>query len=306
MKIIGRTAFASSAIEKITLPVSLEVISSAAFERTNLSELNIPESVHFIGSYSLGSTLLEKVEFPDKVTVLRANTFARSKLSEFSIKPSVMEVNPACFRDIPLRKLIIADANEPLTFVYDVSDYSGGYNETDIKGNWFLRSAEAIEELYIGRELTVKMPQNDSISRADEPEIETNPFKDFTGIKKLTIGEAVTDATMIDLAGCKNLNTIEIKSSIPPAISQLSDEQKSTVTLIIPSGSVDAYESSPEWSGFTNIVQSSDSTSSIDSIETDGDTSPAEYYNLQGIRVMNPGHGIFIEKKGSSAKKVIL
>ena len=33
---------------------------------------------------------------------------------------------------------------------------------------------------------------------------------------------------------------------------------------------------------------------------------PAEYYNLQGIRVANPAHGIYIERRGSKATKVLI
>ena len=41
----------------------------------------------------------------------------------------------------------------------------------------------------------------------------------------------------------------------------------------------------------------------VESIEVEA---PAEYYNLQGIKVDKPGNGIFIKKQGSKASKVIL
>lgn len=41
----------------------------------------------------------------------------------------------------------------------------------------------------------------------------------------------------------------------------------------------------------------------VESIEVEA---PAEYYNLQGIKVDNPENGIFIKKQGSKASKVIL
>ncbi|MEE1298659.1 MAG: hypothetical protein UHE62_08025, partial [Muribaculaceae bacterium] len=41
----------------------------------------------------------------------------------------------------------------------------------------------------------------------------------------------------------------------------------------------------------------------VESIEVEA---PAEYYNLQGIKVDKPENGIFIKKQGSKASKVIL
>lgn len=45
--------------------------------------------------------------------------------------------------------------------------------------------------------------------------------------------------------------------------------------------------------------------SAIENISEDVET-PAEYYNLQGMRVMNPKNGIFIKKQGEKIKKVVM
>lgn len=45
--------------------------------------------------------------------------------------------------------------------------------------------------------------------------------------------------------------------------------------------------------------------SGIDDVEADEDAEP-EYYNLQGIRVANPTHGIYIMRRGSVVSKVVL
>ena len=44
--------------------------------------------------------------------------------------------------------------------------------------------------------------------------------------------------------------------------------------------------------------------SGIDGIATDSTIIPIEYYNLQGMRVMNPDNGIYIKKQGDKAIKV--
>ncbi len=47
-------------------------------------------------------------------------------------------------------------------------------------------------------------------------------------------------------------------------------------------------------------------TTGIDEIDTDAYDTPVEYYNLQGIRVENPTHGLYIRCQGGKSVKVIL
>jgi hypothetical protein len=43
-------------------------------------------------------------------------------------------------------------------------------------------------------------------------------------------------------------------------------------------------------------------TDGVDDIISDSaNTENAEYFNLQGIKVSNPAHGLYIERKGNSA-----
>ncbi|MCM1070597.1 MAG: hypothetical protein NC210_08055 [[Clostridium] fimetarium] len=46
--------------------------------------------------------------------------------------------------------------------------------------------------------------------------------------------------------------------------------------------------------------------SSVEVVEEEATDAPVEYYNLQGVRVANPGTGIYIRRQGSTVTKVIL
>ncbi len=46
--------------------------------------------------------------------------------------------------------------------------------------------------------------------------------------------------------------------------------------------------------------------SSVEVVEEETTEAPVEYYNLQGVRVANPGTGIYIRRQGSTVTKVIL
>lgn len=47
-------------------------------------------------------------------------------------------------------------------------------------------------------------------------------------------------------------------------------------------------------------------TTGIDNVETDDTDAPAEYFNLQGVRVDNPQNGLYIKRQGSKVTKVIV
>lgn len=44
----------------------------------------------------------------------------------------------------------------------------------------------------------------------------------------------------------------------------------------------------------------------IDGVETDATDAPVEYYNLNGVKVVNPSNGIFIRRCGTDVRKVII
>jgi hypothetical protein len=55
-----------------------------------------------------------------------------------------------------------------------------------------------------------------------------------------------------------------------------------------------------------NVVLGSDPTA-VSNIAVDNtDNAPVEYYNLQGVRVLNPSNGIYIARQGCKSYKIIL
>ena len=44
----------------------------------------------------------------------------------------------------------------------------------------------------------------------------------------------------------------------------------------------------------------------VEKIEAEDDNAAVEYYNLQGVKVVNPENGIFIKKQGNKVTKVVL
>lgn len=62
----------------------------------------------------------------------------------------------------------------------------------------------------------------------------------------------------------------------------------------------DGSKSSP-----SNAIAVELNMAGVDSITADDSNAPVEYYNLQGVRVANPGKGIYLRRQGTSVVKVI-
>lgn len=118
-------------------------------------------------------------------------------------------------------------------------------------------------------------------------------FYNLNGLTTVTIGSGVTSIGQEPFTGCNGLRTVICNAVTPPATSYINPEIASTYTfsqdtynhgkLIVPDGSVNAYQKVEGWKNFTNI---SDLTSSaVESIEAEADAAAAPVYNLQGIRV---------------------
>lgn len=56
----------------------------------------------------------------------------------------------------------------------------------------------------------------------------------------------------------------------------------------------------------TIAVECTKIPSGVSDIEAADDNAPVEYYNLQGLRVLNPENGLYIRRQGSTVTKVIL
>lgn len=69
---------------------------------------------------------------------------------------------------------------------------------------------------------------------------------------------------------------------------------------------VKAVSSDNKKSAASNAVDVTLNTSGIGSIENDDDNARVEYYNLQGIRVANPGPGVYIRRQGSRVEKIVI
>ncbi len=109
---------------------------------------------------------------------------------------------------------------------------------------------------------------------------------------------------------CSGLTSVTSLSTTPPTCGTNVFENVSVgnITLEVPAESVSLYLSADTWKDFGTITAVSSASrsesSGIDDILADGDE--VEYYNLQGVRVMNPSKGLYIKRQSGKTSKVVL
>ena len=79
-------------------------------------------------------------------------------------------------------------------------------------------------------------------------------FEGCGGLSSIILPSSLTSIALNSFKNCTNLNTIFSKIQAPFAINENVFETYSTATLIIPSGTLSAYQSIESWNKFTNIT----------------------------------------------------
>lgn len=102
-------------------------------------------------------------------------------------------------------------------------------------------------------------------------------------------GEGLINEELIDA------NATEYTLPAPETIA-FENERKMFVSAVYSDG-----EACP-----SNILNVGKLTSGIESVTDSDSNAPVEYYNLQGIRVLKPGNGIYIRKQGGKTTKTIV
>jgi hypothetical protein len=55
-----------------------------------------------------------------------------------------------------------------------------------------------------------------------------------------------------------------------------------------------------------NVEPENVTVAGINGVAADSQDAPVEYYNLQGVRVSNPGTGLYIRRQGTKVEKVAI
>ena len=138
-------------------------------------------------------------------------------------------------------------------------------------------------------------------------EIGHSAFQLCERVTELTIGNRVSKIDICAFYDCNNIKTVNCYAQVPPTIyeSTFTVYENDNVTLHVQEGCKEAYEKADYWNCFFKIYEDLTYTG-VEDITSDNSDAPAEYYDLNGRRVVEPRKGIYIVKQGSTVKKVVL
>ncbi|MCM1142824.1 MAG: leucine-rich repeat domain-containing protein, partial [Muribaculum sp.] len=295
----------NSHLSTVMLPETVTEIGASAFVGTNFHKITIPSSVEVIGSSAWENTPLRYINFAEgsKLTIINGLAFAGTKIMEFEMPDSVTSVSTSYskwntdsdyassysspFKSCSsLTKLHLSDGLRyvPYVIAYNctaLKEVNIPKNATDIRDFAFYNASldsinipETVTEIgeyaFYNNNLT-KLDIPESITSINTGAFRSNPFETLTISKNVTSlgASAFSRCSMKELvlnshcwnmnstfSGCTSLETVVIPCATPPSISSdpFSGVTKSQVKLIVPDFALMTYRSDNYWYNFTNIV----------------------------------------------------
>lgn len=130
-------------------------------------------------------------------------------------------------------------------------------------------------------------------------------FKDNTYLLNLSLGKSLKTISDNVFNNCYNIRSIDSKNTTPPVYGKgvFANVQTLASKLNVPTESVPLYQTAYAWIDFWNIIGKE--FSGVEDAFMDDAEEPAEYYNLNGVKVENPEKGIYIKKQGGKTTKVV-
>ena len=304
-----------------------------------LTELVIPDSIKEIKNHAFsGCSSLTNVIIPNSVTSIGSSAFRDcSGLTSLTIPNSVTSIGSGVFSGrIALRELRIEDGETTLSLGIN------SYESSGIGEGLFYDCP--LETLYLGRKLFYSTGEeygyspfynNSSLKTVtvgnNVTSIEDYAFTNCSGLTSVTIPNSVTSIGGHAFEGCSGLTKVIIGSSVktignyafanierlakiyllnntPPTCASeniFNMVNKDKCTLYVPLGTAEDYKTTYVWWDFNNIIEKE--MSGIEETLIDGyEDEHAEFYNLQGVKVVNPSNGLYIKRQSGKTSKVIL
>lgn len=290
---IGSSAFANCyVLTSVTIPESVTSIGASAFSSCeNLPSITIPNSVTSIGASAFaGCCDLTSITIPESVTSIGASAFY---LCYDLTSVNILDLEAWCKIDF------IDECSNPLYYAGNLylnesllSDLKVPDSITEIKKYAFYKCT-GLTSVTIGNSVT---------------NIESFAFSNCTSLTEVTLGSSVEKIGSRTFAGIERLAKICSLNPIPPTCASeniFNLVKKDKCTLYVPLGAAEDYKTTYVWWDFTNIIEKE--MSGVEDTLIDGcEDESVEYYNLQGVRVVNPERGLYIKCQGGKTTKVVL
>ncbi len=274
MTSIGDNAFSGcTGLVSVTLPNTLTLIDAWTFnECTSLTDVSIPPSVTTIATSAFwGCTALTSLAVPDAVTTIETFAFyGCSALTDIAVGRSVSDIDMYAFQECS--SLVSIDVDE------DNATY------TSVDGMLYTKDKKTLITAPAGL-TSARIP--DGVTTIGD-----YAFQGCAGLTSLTLPESVAEIGGNVLFECSRLESIYSLAVVPPAVYSfgLAQESYPRITLYVPRGTREAYQTADAWKDFPDIREFD--TTGIAGPTADGATRPVAIYDPSGRRIDTPRRGL--------------
>ena len=244
-------AFRNSHITSLFIPGNVKVIGKSAFAGSQqLKVIQIAKGVTKISSGAFyGCTSLEKLVLPPySLEIIESEAFEDCRVpdNEVYISCSAVGFNAFKYRRGDNSRFMILSGSGPTTFYENALPIYGKYLEVHRNLKLNCTYSYGFEEVVFG-DLVTEMPSHSfpgGSLRANGKQVQ-----------KLTIGKNIKSVPKID---SKDLITISVRSSNPPAAQGFPNNVYLDAVLYVPKGCVSKYQNANVWKNFWTIMEESD------------------------------------------------
>ncbi|MCM1070446.1 MAG: leucine-rich repeat domain-containing protein [[Clostridium] fimetarium] len=322
LEISDYSFYANYDLTSITIPESVTSIGKYAFNWCmGLVSLHLPETLTTIGDSAFNWCMnLVSVHFPESLTTIGERAFfACSDLEEVIIPNSVTSIGSAAFngcdglRSATLSSSLTSISEKLFSECKALASVTIPEGVTEI-GDRAFYGCEKLSSVTLPNSLVSIGYQTFSdagITSIIIPDavtsIDDSAFSSCNSLTSVTIGKSVTEIAYGAFGYCKNLKNVYSWAINPPTLERdvFQRSYPNYATLHVPAESVAAYSKAEQWEDFGEILGDVESAG-IEDVEVDGNNAPAEYFNLNGVRVDNPENGLYIKRQGGKATKVLV
>lgn len=210
VEIIGALSFSNcSGIKKIEIPNSVKTIGDGTFSGCKeLTSIILSESITRISNSMFSDCAsLGSITIPDDVVSIAGYAFKNCvQLSEISIPNNVTSIDFQAFdgctslSSIIIPKNVINIGPDPFSGCSNLVSVVFEDGDKDLNVSNTLFPASPIKEVYLGRNITYKVPHS--------------PFNGMKTLESLTIGKEVTSIQANEFSGCDNLTSLVIPNNV--------------------------------------------------------------------------------------------